>query len=83
MRARRIIQPRAGGCSQLIATVARAALISVLAGSVAFVVGGDELRGAGLALLVTPLTFIVSLVFWPRKTPARLSLKEVRERTRR
>jgi hypothetical protein len=54
------------GCLTFLSKCAKAMLIALVAGFAAFAVGGDELRGCGVALFATPAVFLGAMVYLSR-----------------
>ena len=56
-----------GGCLEFLSTCAKAFLVALPAALVAFVVGGDELRGAGVAFITFPVVFLGAMIYFTSK----------------
>jgi len=54
------------GCLSFLSKCTKAMLIALVAGFVGFAVGGDEMRGCGVALFVTPAFFLGAMVYLSR-----------------
>jgi len=55
------------GCRIFLEAFTKAATVSVFAGTFAFLVGGDQLRGAGVAMIATPVVFLIAFPYFSRQ----------------
>ena len=80
---KRIPQRReADGCLTFLSTCAKAGVVALPAAIVAFLVGGDELRGVFAAFVTYPVVFLGAMIYFTSRPKSAGKPAEFRKRSR-